>query len=509
MTKKYYLFHPFLFSILPAVFLWGQNFGEVPLREVLPTLAVLVVFGGIVWCFLWIFFRVLEKLAIVSSISLAMVLCFGYIYEIFFYNSIIKLRWRWTLVIFFLIFVVMCFLVRRTKKNLVNVNKAMVAVVGTFILISLFQVAWGYYNTYTDKRHSDVNTVADDSPDQLRDIYYIILDGYSSLEVAKNVIGYKEKEEDLISFLGEKGFFIADKSESNYPDTLFSIPSSLNMVYLQDPLEHKRHFTMAEDNRVKDILKSYGYKYYHFGADAFTFFNRYADENVNIGMFTPYQEAVWYNTLFRPIQDLTNTRFEGLADKFGFLDLRMTQWKRERYKLKRLAEISDEENSPIFAFAHFLVPKGAGVFDENGNFVTEEEEIAMGPIKSYIGQVAYINKEIEKLTTALLEKSGPRPIIIIQGDHGFPFWAYRDRIDEMADPARAKELIVPGKYSFPIFNVYYFPDEGDQLLYNTITPVNTFRVLFSYYFGQNFELLDDKNYTQDPDDSSKFIIWDK
>jgi hypothetical protein len=41
-----------------------------------------------------------------------------------------------------------------------------------------------------------------------------------------------------------------------------------------------------------------------------------------------------------------------------------------------------------------------------------------------------------------------------------------------------------------ILNVYYLPgvDEG---LYATITPVNSFRVVFNHYFGQAYEMLDD------------------
>jgi len=69
--------------------------------------------------------------------------------------------------------------------------------------------------------------------------------------------------------------------------------------------------------------------------------------------------------------------------------------------------------------------------------------------------------------------------------------------------------LFPDEYSFPILNAYYFPEEGDKLLYDSITPVNTFRILFNYYFGQDFILLDDINYTPDPNNDSRFISWDK
>lgn len=509
IKEKTYIIHPFLFALLPAVFLWGQNFGEVPLREVFPALIISILFGVLAWGFFWIFFRNFEKSAIMSSAFIAIALSFRYIYNIFFYNSFIKLRFLWAFLIFFLIFGALWFFIRKTKKNLFSVNKVITIAVGIFVLISLFQVILGYYNTYTDVRYDDVKIINGDSDiSQLRDIYYIVLDGYSSPNVIRDVIGLK-KIDQAVRSLEEKGFFVATKSRSNYPGTLLSLPSSLNMRYLEDPSAHKRHFILTENHKVKDFLKSKGYKYFHFGASSFTYFNRYADKNINLGLFSPYQTAVWYGTIFRPLQDLSNTRFETLAEKFGFLDRRLTQWKREKFKLKKLSSISDETDSPVFVFAHFLIPKGGYVFDEYGNFLTKEEVDERGIIKNYLGQVVYINKEIKSLVDTILENSDPEPIIIIQGDHGFDFWGYRELVEEFARPDLAKELIVPDKYSFPIFNAYYFPDGGDKLLYDSITPVNTFRILFNYYFGQNLELLEDISYTVDPDDNSKFIIWDK
>ena len=45
-----------------------------------------------------------------------------------------------------------------------------------------------------------------------------------------------------------------------------------------------------------------------------------------------------------------------------------------------------------------------------------------------------------------------------------------------------------------ILNAYYFPEQGYDRLYESITPVNTFRVVFSQFFGMDYELLPDRNY---------------
>jgi hypothetical protein len=44
----------------------------------------------------------------------------------------------------------------------------------------------------------------------------------------------------------------------------------------------------------------------------------------------------------------------------------------------------------------------------------------------------------------------------------------------------------------PIMNAYYLPDGGSELLYDSISPVNSFRVILNRYFGMNMDLLDDR-----------------
>jgi hypothetical protein len=42
-----------------------------------------------------------------------------------------------------------------------------------------------------------------------------------------------------------------------------------------------------------------------------------------------------------------------------------------------------------------------------------------------------------------------------------------------------------------ILNAYYLPDGGNNTLYSSITPVNSFRLIFDQYFGTKYGLLDD------------------
>ena len=62
------------------------------------------------------------------------------------------------------------------------------------------------------------------------DIYYIIPDGYPGPKSLQTILNYDNS--NFQNFLIEKGFFVATESYSNYENTRFSIPSTLNMNYI-------------------------------------------------------------------------------------------------------------------------------------------------------------------------------------------------------------------------------------------------------------------------------------
>jgi len=80
----------------------------------------------------------------------------------------------------------------------------------------------------------------------------------------------------------------------------------------------------------------------------------------------------------------------------------------------------------------------------------------------------------------LLENSDNLPIIIIQSDTG-PSIISADTINELQQVGRMS-----------IFNAYYFPNEKYDRLYDDITPVNSFRIVFDSHFQTNYGIVEDK-----------------
>jgi hypothetical protein len=96
-------------------------------------------------------------------------------------------------------------------------------------------------------------------------------------------------------------------------------------------------------------------------------------------------------------------------------------------------------------------------------------------IVGYRGQVEYVNSRIIDSIDNILNHSDIPPIIVIQGDHG--------GVETVNDYRRTN-----------ILNAYYLPGGGTDALYPTITPVNTFRLIFDQYFDSNNGLLPDVSY---------------
>ena len=96
------------------------------------------------------------------------------------------------------------------------------------------------------------------------DVYYIILDAYTSSNSLNKFLNYDNYE--FISYLTDKGFTVNHNSYSNYPSSLPSITSTFNMVYLNSltdgqigPQELHISEKMISEGPVMQNFKSAGY----------------------------------------------------------------------------------------------------------------------------------------------------------------------------------------------------------------------------------------------------------
>jgi hypothetical protein len=302
------------------------------------------------------------------------------------------------------------------------------------------------------------------------DIYYIILDSYTRADVLMD--DYRYDNSGFIQSLRDLGFYVAECSQSNYHSTGYSLTSSLNLDYVQnlsdafrpDEVDLLDLFKLLDDNAVQETVSNMGYKTISFGSGFLWAEWRDADVFItpSYGPMTEFETVVLDTSYARVLDDLGIVNFDDIhAERF-------------RARTHLVLDSFDElpgTPGPKFVFIHLIVPHSPYAFDEDGNPVAPDRPDAG---EGYLAQVKFINKFILPGLKTLIEKSAIPPVIILQGDHG-------PTLED--DPAAQLKIL----------NAYYLP-EGAEALYNTISPVNSFRVVFNSYFGAEFPLLEDVSY---------------
>ena len=339
---------------------------------------------------------------------------------------------------------------------------------------------------FTNRWQQDISSESVEATAGTRpDIYYIIVDAYAGADILEEL--YQFDNSEFLSYLTEKGFYVAQKSRANYPQTALSLSSSLNSMYLdglatqmgtesenRQPLQ-----VMIRNSRLFQYLHSRGYTIRAFS----TGYSATDIKNADVYMEPPqwdlseFQEAL---VALTPLSLFENTVFD---------------FRRERilYAFEHVADAA-QIDGPTFTFVHVLSPHWPFLFDADGESIQPPRGIGSRIqyeydefIAGYVGQLIFINGKLQTAIDAILSQSSDPSIIILQADHG---------PDAKLDPAwELENSYLPERMS--ILNAYYFPDQDYADLYEDITPVNTFRIVLNKYFGTDQELLEDKSYFAD------------
>jgi hypothetical protein len=96
----------------------------------------------------------------------------------------------------------------------------------------------------------------------------------------------------------------------------------------------------------------------------------------------------------------------------------------------------------------------------------------------FLSYLKYTNKIIVAIINAIQSASGNKSIIIIQSDHGFrDFAGWRNHPECF----------------FMNYSAIYFPDKDYSALYDTMSNVNTFPIIFNKYFKTMIPLKKDSS----------------
>lgn len=491
--KKTFIIHPFLFAAFPVLALFTRNIEEVSFFKTLPPMAVVLGFTALLLLLFRLILKDTKKAAILVSIFLIFFFSYGHVFNII--QGWWQIKHRYIFPPWGIVFICITYFTIKTSKDLHSFTKILNVIATSLVIISLINIGtyefrstnWQYTPMAENTKIEPTNSRVPSVP---RDIYYIIFDRYVSESTLKEVYNFDNSV--FIDYLSNKGFYVASKSRSNYLTSSHSLASSLNMEYinyLSDKMGEKSNifrplYAMIQNNKILQFIKSRGYKYIHFVTRwGSTSRNKYADINFVGSVVDEFSLLLYQTTALCTIDEAFQIT--------KFADPLLIRYNRILWKLNKIAQIPNIKE-PTFTFAHMLIPHAPYVFDRNGNFLPIEKR--KSEKENYIEQLIAVNNLIINLIEKLLSNSKPSPIIIIQADEGTHPKRYKDDIINFNWRLATEEEL---RQKTGILNAYYLPGMNKDILYPSITPVNSFRVIFNLYFNTNFELLPDESYAHE------------
>jgi hypothetical protein len=500
-----------LFSAYPVLALLAHNLGESRISVGFRALTLSVISAILILMVFYAFTKNWYKAAIHCTFTLFLFFSYGQVYnliETWNLFGIILGRHRLLLPIYLGVFILGTWWIAKKIQNLSQITEILNIIGSVAIMIPIIQIIIFQINT-TRMWGGDLTTLSTEMVNMevsgtniLPDVYYIVLDAYARGDTMKEFYGF-DNDPFLIQ-LEQLGFYVADCSQSNYAKTRLSLASTLNMDYLEEFDEIAQDLERNKENRirmgklirrndVRNQFQALGYDIVAFETgylwsewdNADVYLSQNGDSIIKnfqlIGKLNDFEALLIKTTAGLLFWD-AETIFSSLITS-TVTSPRRAHYDYVLFTLDTLESMTLIDG-PKFIFAHLISPHGPYVFDANGKFIPDENDTETG----YIDQVQYLNSRLIPLLENLIENSETPPIIIIQADHG----GHGTQFNQ--------------EQRMNILNAYYLPEEGAQNLYESISPVNSFRLIFDLYFGSEMGFLPDVSYYSSVDNFFDFVV---
>jgi hypothetical protein len=218
---------------------------------------------------------------------------------------------------------------------------------------------------------------------------------------------------EFIDYLKKTGFYVAEQSTPNYPQTSLSLSSLLNMQYLDQYVSDLQHtdargpvYSLIRENAVRHAFDDKGYDFVALPSAVF---------------FTQMRDAdVYYQMTLSDVNEfegllLVSTVFNFAIDGWD-LDIPVPSYALHRryllYTLDRLDTIGAVQG-PKVVFVHLMAPHPPFVVDKDGNAIQSERPYNIGDgtgfkgspeeyVSGYLGEVQYLNRRLMRAIDAIL-----------------------------------------------------------------------------------------------------------
>lgn len=501
------LLFPPLYSITVVSNFIITNYNKGTVVGFLFTLSIALLFLFTTWTIYFLFFKDIKKSALMVFFSAMLffsfqnlVILFAWVFMRFSFKQIPKIllgnTGQW--ISFFVIVLLILYLFNLVRKleivkpiniKILNVFSIMLFVFTLFRGIDFVTNQTHFMKAFEAYWQNEVNEkdLFYDGSIDLPDIYYIIFDGFGRSDILFDL--YDLDNTSFIEALEKRGFFVATDSYANYTQTETSLASSFNMRYLDEAADFLNKYKanyfpthyMVENSVVKQNLRNFGYNMVGFTSPI---------------SFTDFEDWDFY---YRPnlIPDYFSKSFIGTTAITVFINPLMYRWHYDtvNYVIDTIPSAASLEG-PKFVFAHIISPHPPFVLDSDGTFNNPKRLFTLNDAnhfmlsgsrseykEGYKNQVEFLQNSILLMIDEIISNSDSLKIIILQGDHGPGMFYDHENLANSDIPER-----------LGILNAFYFFDQDYSQLYTQISPVNTFRVIFSQYFNKEIPILIDKHY---------------
>ncbi len=488
-TRRPLAFHAILWSFLPVLAFYVNNFGteELSGKAIVCISACFAVPTLIVFCLTLLWKR--KHLACCLLISLFWILFFaiGQITRLAMESGF---RYRFLMLIYILILLIAAFFLLRTKKPLVLPTRIMNRIVIAFVLILGAQLALKVFGMYNMPAKIDRKVELNiDQSIPKRNIYYLLVDGYPGNEILKS--NYNFDNTPFTDFLKEKGCWVP-KGFANYFFTKEVLPSLFLMDYLQnwipEGVSAKKAQNIIETGPAEypliQVMQQAQYDVIMHRSQ-FAPAGVYRNKIVSHGKMTALSTTV--------VQ--TWASFMNITPAYPFAGRIVRTF--ATYSEPKIFEyfrstLNEKRDKPTLYFAHFILPHPPVRYTADGKELMPHS-FAMDHAVDWetpgmVGQFQYLNSELKSFVeqaTAL--PSDQQPIIIIHSDHGTATKGF----DLKSWDNPTKELM---KERTSVLCAAYFPGIDTKTLPKQTSPINMFRLYIQKYLDKTFPLLENKTY---------------
>ena len=495
------LFAPFLLSIQPVLHLFSINLAELHFSEIIRSLLVSLSFGCIVLGLAILFLRDWRRASLVASLFLWLFFLFGDM-AVWASHQLVIGPARANLLILAFVAIIMLtwiWLVQNRIRDIASVNLYFNLLAVLLFINSGFQVSKYLFENGISFRSRDTLQAVVETSEVRPDIYYIILDGYGRQDILDAL--YEFDNSSFLTDLSDRGFYVAEEASSNYIQTMLSLSSSLNMDYLQTlkakgtEIENRGDLIeLVENNKARAFLAQHGYQ-------LIGFHNEYKATIPDAEIYYDGTQSGIIHPLTAFESILIDHSMARVLSHVSALNKALIEMPYDTHRRHILFAFEKLQEAPAldgnyFVYAHIIAPHPPFVFDDDGDAVFHDTPFTLNDANYYLRehsqknyltgyrrQVQYVNTLVLQTVDAILMRSTTPPIIIIQGDHGPGAYLHWGSLENTLPAER-----------FGILNAYYFPDQNYAELYPSISPVNSFRVLFNQFLDAEYELLPDRHY---------------